>query len=123
MDNFSPPIPILRSFEERKMREFYIDFLGLTVVFEHRFAPDLPLYAGLRHGNCEIHLSEHHGDASPGGAMRITVPDVHELCKSLNAKAYRNARPGVMRQDWGMDDMAIDDPFGNRLIFCTDVRD
>ncbi|WP_299729810.1 glyoxalase superfamily protein [uncultured Tateyamaria sp.] len=118
-----PPIPIWRSFDEAKAREFYIDFLGFEVVFEHRFGPDAPLYMGVRLGNCELHLSEHFGDASPGGSMRIGVEDVHALCAALNAKSYRHARPGVQEQPWGMDDMSISDPFGNKLIFCTDRQD
>ena len=39
--------PILRIFDIDKAREFYIGFLGFTVVFEHRHAPDLPLYLGI----------------------------------------------------------------------------
>ncbi|MBM1813752.1 glyoxalase superfamily protein [Pseudosulfitobacter pseudonitzschiae] len=117
------PIPILRSFDEAKAREFYVDFLGFEVVFEHRFAPDLPLYMSLRMGDCEVHLSEHHGDAAPGAALRIGVPDVAAYAAALCAKNYGFARPGVQRQPYGMDDMSVADPFGNRLIFCTPVPD
>lgn len=119
--NLQPPIPILRSFDEAKAREFYLDFLGFKVVFEHRFEPNTPLYMGIHRDRCELHLSEHFGDASPGASMRIEMPDVHDFCAELNAKQYRHARPGVMRQPWGMDDMTISDPFGNKLIFCTDI--
>ena len=31
------PVPILRMFDEAKTREFYCDFLGFTVDWEHRF--------------------------------------------------------------------------------------
>ena len=37
-------IPILRIFDEAKAREFYLEFLGFAVDWEHRFTPDLPLY-------------------------------------------------------------------------------
>lgn len=116
---FSAPIPILRSFDEAKARDFYIGFLGFTVTFEHRFEPDTPLYLGLKLGACEVHVSEHFGDAAPGATLRVGVDDVHAYCAALNAKRYRNARPGIQRQPWGMDDMTINDPFGNKLIFCT----
>lgn len=118
---FRPAIPILRSFDEAQARAFYIDFLGFDVSFEFRFEPDTPLYMGLKLGECHLHLSEHFGDASPGASLRIEMDDVHAYCTQLNAKGYRHARPGVQRQPWGMDDMTISDPFGNRLIFCTDV--
>jgi len=121
MQDLGAPIPIFRSFDEAKAKEFYIDFLGFEIVFEHRFAPDLPLYFAAKLGDCEIHLSEHHGDASPGGNLRIPHPDVHAYSKALNAKAYQNARPGVQRQPYGFDDMSIADPFGNRLTFCTPI--
>lgn len=64
---FSQAIPILRFFNEEKMREFYLGFLGMTVDWEHRFEPGTPLYCQLSRGGLVLHLSEHHGDASPGG--------------------------------------------------------
>ena len=113
------PVPILRSFDEAQTRAFYIDFLGFEITFEHRFEADTPLYLGVRRGACELHLSEHFGDASPGTSLRIEVADVHGFAAELNGKAYRFARPGVQSQSWGWDDMSISDPNGNRLIFCT----
>ncbi len=121
--NISPPIPILRSFDEAKAREFYVDFLGFAVTFEHRFEPETPLYMEVRLGDCILHLSEHFGDASPGVSVRVEMKDVRGFAFALNAKRYRHARPGVQRQPWGYDDMTISDPFGNRLIFCSPVPD
>lgn len=112
-------VPILRSFDAALTKEFYLDFLGFELVFEHRFDPDAPLYMGVKSGDCEIHLSEHFGDASPGGALRIEVPDVEEMSAALNAKSYKYAHPGWQRQEWGWDEMAIKDPSGNRLVFCS----
>jgi hypothetical protein len=42
--NFLATIPILRSYDEGKAREFYVDWLGFTVDWEHRFEPWAPLY-------------------------------------------------------------------------------
>ena len=42
---FHAPIPILRIFDEAKARELYLDYLGFTVRFEHRFEPGAPLTA------------------------------------------------------------------------------
>ncbi len=114
-----PATPILRSFDEAKAREFYVDFLGFEAESEHRFEPDTPLYLSLRMGDCSLHLSEHFGDASPGGAIRIEVEDVHSYCAELNAKRYRHARPGVVRQPFGVDEMIVRDPFSNRVVFFT----
>ena len=71
--------PILRSFDEAKARAFYLDFLGFKVVFEHRFHAGAPLYMGIARGDCHLHLSEHHGDATPGSSMRIEVGSAYTL--------------------------------------------
>jgi catechol 2,3-dioxygenase-like lactoylglutathione lyase family enzyme len=115
------PVPILRSFDEAKAREFYIDFLGFQVDWQHRFEPGLPLYMQVSKGACVLHLSEHHGDATPGAALRIETSGLDALRDALLAKQYKNARPGIVDQPWGRD-MAIADPFGNRLIFTTLLR-
>ena len=64
------PIPILRLFDEAAARAFYVDFLGFRVDWEHRFEADLPLYMQLTLGDCVLHLSGHHGDATPAPASR-----------------------------------------------------
>lgn len=121
--NFAAPIPMLRSFDEAKTREFYIDFLGFTVEFEHRFAPDAPLYMGVRRGDCVLHLSEHFGDGVPGTAMRVPVRDVDALVADLNAKGYRHAHPGAAQDmPWGTRDIVISDPAGNRICFYSEGK-
>ena len=108
---------ILRMFDEGKAREFYVDFLGFSIDFEHRFEPDLPLYVGISRDGCVIHLSEHHGDASPGAQIRIECSDVDALQRELIAKDYKYGRPGVDDMPWGTRELRAHDPFGNRLIF------
>lgn len=116
-----PTTPILRSFDEALARAFYVDYLGFAVLFEHRFEPTLPLYMGIRRDGCELHLSEHHGDATPGASMRIAVDDVDALQAELAARPYRHARPTVQAQPWGTRDMTVTDPFGNRLTFTSAI--
>ena len=116
------PTPILRSFDEARTRAFYVDFLGFEVVFEHRFEPGMPLYLGIRKDACVIHLSEHHGDATPGSAMRIAVDDVVAFVAALRAKNYENSRPHEPQlMDWGTIDITIPDPSGNRLTFYSEA--
>ena len=115
--NIGSPIPLLRIFDEAKAREFYVDFLGFKVDWEHRFEPGMPLYMQVSRDGCVLHLTEHFGDASPGAAMRIGVQDIDALHAELIAKAYKHARPGIESMPWGTRDMAIADPFGNRLVF------
>jgi catechol 2,3-dioxygenase-like lactoylglutathione lyase family enzyme len=115
-------IPILRILDEAKAREFYVEFLGFKVDWEHRFAPDLPLYMQVSRDGCILHLSEHYGDGTPGAAIRIDTTDVVALQAELVAKRFKYARPGVIEQPWGKD-MSINDPFGNRLTFSTPSKD
>lgn len=112
--------PVLRSFDETRARAFYCDFLGFELVFAHRFEPGLPLYMGVKLGDCELHLSEHYGDATPGSAIRIAVDDVTAYVAQLRAKNFGNARPGAPgKTDWGSLETTIADPAGNRLMFYT----
>ena len=108
--------PILRIFDEAKAKEFYVDFLGFKVDWEHRFEPGLPLYLQVSRGDCVLHLSEHYGDGSPGAALRIHVDALDNLHRELIGKAYKYARPGIEQMPWGRD-MSVRDPFGNRLTF------
>jgi uncharacterized glyoxalase superfamily protein PhnB len=119
---FAAPIPILRIFNEPIAKAFYVDFLGFTIDWEHRFADDMPLYCQISKGACIIHLSEHHGDATPGSAIRIQTPDIDAFQQILIAKQYKNARPGVVDQPWGAREMGVHDPFHNRLIFYQNIE-
>jgi uncharacterized glyoxalase superfamily protein PhnB len=116
---FGKPIPILRIFDQQKAREFYVDFLGFAVDWEHRFEDGLPLYMQVSKGDCLLHLSEHHGDSSPGAAMRIETEDLDAFRHELLAKQYKHARPGIEETPWGTRDMSVRDPFGNRLTFTV----
>jgi catechol 2,3-dioxygenase-like lactoylglutathione lyase family enzyme len=110
-------IPILRIFSVEKAYEFYLDYLGFELEWEHRFADDLPLYAQIKRGAVVLHLSEHHGDSTPGSTIFLPVDDIDALHRELQGKQYRYARPGVEAVGWGRQ-MQIADPFGNRLRFC-----
>ena len=43
----------------------------------------------------ELHLSEHHGDATPGARVRVLVNDIEALHAELTSKNYNYARPGI----------------------------
>ncbi|ACB28071.1 glyoxalase superfamily protein [Methylobacterium radiotolerans] len=114
---FQQAIPILRIFDVTKAREFYCEFLGFTVTMEHRFEPDLPLYMAVVRAGLELHLSEHHGDASPGSTAYVWMTGIHAFHEELIAKKYGYGRPGIEQLPWG-DQIQMSDPFGNRLRFC-----
>lgn len=116
---FSSAIPILRIFDEARARDFYLDYLGFDVEFEHRFDPTAPLYMGLKMGNCHLHLSEHNGDGTPGTRLHIEVSDLEAYQKILLDRNHKYSKPGIQDQTWGVREMAIPDPFANTLLFFT----
>ncbi|WP_274628365.1 glyoxalase superfamily protein [Arvimicrobium flavum] len=113
---FTQPVPILRIFDEDKAREFYVGWLGMEIDWEHRFAPQMPLYCQVSLGGMKLHLSEHSGDASPGATCLVYMEGVEAWQKQLVGKPYKYNRPGLERQDWGLECTVID-PFGNRIRF------
>jgi catechol 2,3-dioxygenase-like lactoylglutathione lyase family enzyme len=114
-------IPILRILDVAKAREFYIDYLGFSVEFEHRFHDDAPLFMGVARDDVRLFLSEHHGDGSPGAHVVITIQGVDELHRELAAKGYRHMNPGIREQEWGSRDLGVVYPFGNQLVFSEPV--
>jgi catechol 2,3-dioxygenase-like lactoylglutathione lyase family enzyme len=114
-------VPILRIFDRAKAVEFYVDYLGFHLDWEHGgHADHSPVYAQVSRGGAVVHLSEHHGDASPGGAALIPVADVTALHDELHTRTYDFAHPGVRDEDWGRV-MVVIDPFHNRIVFHQPV--
>ena len=113
-------IPILRIFDVAKAREFYVEFLGFAWDWEHRFDPDLPVYAQISRAELRLHLSEHFGDGTPGTRMRLVTSGLAALHAELAARNYRHARLDILVQPWGWREMPIADPFGNVLVFCEE---
>ena len=83
-------VPILRMFDEAKAKEFYVDFLGFKIDWEHRFDAGAPLY----------------------------MQDAFQ--QQLSGKKYKYTRLGVPQETpWGTRELGISDPFGNKLIFAN----
>lgn len=114
--------PILRMFDEAKAKQFYVDFLGFRIDWEHRFEDNLPLYMQISLGECTIHLSEHHGDGCPGSALRIAMTGIRAYHAALLEKQYKFARPRLETAPWNELQCTVHDPFGNRLVFYEPVE-
>ncbi|PSR68869.1 glyoxalase/bleomycin resistance/extradiol dioxygenase family protein [Nocardia sp. MDA0666] len=115
---FAAPIPVLRIYDIEKAYEFYRDFLGFAVDWEHRFEPNFPLYAQVSRSGARLHLSEHHGDGTPGSVVWIAVDDIDTWQSELAATDYRFAKPGRPADGPGGRGFAVTDPFGNILRFA-----
>lgn len=105
----SGAIPILPTSDTTSCLRWWAR-LGFTVEFEHRFAPGLPLYVGIRRGEARVHLSEHSGDALGPGLLYLWVDDVDAVAREFGVSIDEN--------DWGRD-CEIVDPAGNRVRVGT----
>jgi catechol 2,3-dioxygenase-like lactoylglutathione lyase family enzyme len=114
---FGRTVPTFRIFSLDKAREFYLDFLGFKVDWEHRFDPEAPVFMQVSRDGLAIHLSEHHGDGTPGSVVYVYMTGVEVLHDELNAKKYRYNRPGLEKREWGMTELTVTDPFNNRITF------
>jgi catechol 2,3-dioxygenase-like lactoylglutathione lyase family enzyme len=110
-----PGVPILRIFDVDRAREFYVDWLGFQVDWEHRFDDDAPLYMQVSRDGLVLHLSEHSGDGTPGSVVYVAAQGVAELHREITARPYRYLRPGLGTGPVGGDCLDLLDPFGNRL--------
>lgn len=110
-------IPILRIFDVDKAMEFYVGWLGFHIDWQHRFEPGTPLYMQVSCGGVLLHLSEHHGDSTPGAKIFIECTGVRELQKELMDKNYNYGRPCLEKEPWNSISVTVIDPFMNRLAF------
>jgi uncharacterized glyoxalase superfamily protein PhnB len=112
-----PAIPILRIFDLEKTKQFYLEYLGFTVEWEHRFGENFPIYMRVTRSGMILHLSEHHGDGTPGTHLFVPMKGIDELHRELHAKNYRYMKPGIEDAPWGARTMTVIDPFSNSITF------
>lgn len=115
--SFIRTVPILRIFSVEKAKEFYCDFLGFKVDWEHTFEPGMPVYMEVSRGDLRLHLSEHHGDGSPGAHIHVEMTGVDDFHREVSGKGYKFLRPGVHDEFYGARAVHVIDPFGNRISF------
>ena len=116
--------PILRIFDYKKAIEFYVDWLGFTVDWEHTFGENMPVYMQVSLGTISLHLSEHHGDGTPGTRVFIEgFSGLKEYHKKLSSKNYKYNKPGVETAFWDENVITMDvtDPFNNMLLFTEKI--
>jgi uncharacterized glyoxalase superfamily protein PhnB len=110
-------IPVLRIFDYTKAVEFYINWLEFMIDWEHTFEENTPIYMAVSREGITLHLSEHHGDATPGARVYVECTGLKEYHKMLVDKNYKNNRPGLEETFYGAWCVEVIDPFGNRLTF------
>lgn len=114
--------PIMRIFDEAKAKEFYLGFLGFTLDYEHRFGENFPLYAQVSRAGLILHLSGHHGDATPGATVVVITDALDAFQQELTARDYMFNKPHIEDMPWGRV-MTVTDPFSNRIRFTAPKPD
>jgi catechol 2,3-dioxygenase-like lactoylglutathione lyase family enzyme len=102
-------VPIFRVKDAAESAKWY-ERLGFEKEGEHRFAPNLPVYAFLRRGDILLHLSEHTGDATPNTLVYFYIDDVDAVSNEFEVP--------VVNQPWCRE-VQLTDPDGNRLRVGT----
>jgi hypothetical protein len=110
-------IPLLRIFDVKKAKAFYLEYLSFTLDWEHRFEPGMPLYMQVSRGGLSLHLTEHHGDCTPGSAVFVWMQGLAAFHRELHSRNYPYLRPGLEQASWGAQLMTVLDPFGNKILF------
>ncbi|UDF28599.1 UNVERIFIED_ORG: hypothetical protein LHK14_13880 [Roseateles sp. XES5] len=113
---FEQAVPIVRIFDVAKAHEFYLGFLGFSVDWEHRYGDNFPLYTQVSRDGLRLHLSEHAGDATPGGNMVVYMKGIRAFQKELIGKNYRYMKPGLEDEGSRLE-VEVTDPFQNRIRF------
>jgi glyoxalase superfamily protein len=77
------------------------------VAYVYQPEPEWPRFVTIRAGDLWIFLSEHHGDARPDTLVYLHVEDIDAMARTL----------GVAAEDmpWGMREVHLTDPDGNRV--------
>jgi hypothetical protein len=70
---------------------------------------------------CLLHLTEHHGDCTPGSTAFVRVTGLGAFHAEITAKGYGYLRPGIETAPWHARVMEVTDPFGNRLRFSESL--
>ena len=107
----------MRIFSIEKAKEFYVQFLGFNVDWEHRFDDKAPLYMQISRGNLVLHLTEHYGDCCPGSTIFVKMTGIDEFHLEISSRNYPYMRPGLGMAPWHAKCAEVIDPFGNRIRF------
>ncbi len=110
-------IPVFHVADVDAAVRFYTKILG----FEESFR--MGTYAGLKIGECEIHVTVPGDSGRPvgGGTAYVICDEVDEYFAAIKASgAHPKSKPGDRM--YGMRDFVVVDPDGNQISFGCDIE-
>jgi uncharacterized glyoxalase superfamily protein PhnB len=119
---FLTTIPILRIFDVAKATDFYVNFLGFQIDWEHKFDERAPAYLQISSDGLVLHLTEHHADCCPGSTVFVWMKGIEQFHASITSRGYGYMRPGIERTFYESLCVEVTDPFGNRIRFNESLK-
>ncbi len=101
-----------------RSRRFYVEGLGFTVEWEHRFEPGFPVFTKVSRDGVALFLTEHSGDCEVGGAGYFVVEDVDDFFRDIRRRGLIPVQPPE-DTPWGTRELTLSDPDGNTLRFAN----
>jgi extradiol dioxygenase family protein len=114
-------VPILRIMDVPTTKEFYGDFLGCQVDWQHYYEDGAPVYMQMSRNEFVVQLSENNRYRE-GTIVFVDVVGIEELHDELSQKCNRWETPTISLTPWNTKQMEIQDPFGNLLRFNESVK-
>ena len=114
-----PPVPVLRIFDYKLARAFYIDWLGFKIAWEHHSEPEGLHWLAIYRDAANLYLTEHQG--SPGAKVYIRTSDLEAFHRELQGRPHPNINPDIDVEPWGAKSCCVIDPFGNRIYFTGKI--
>lgn len=114
-------IPQLRITDAAMSLHFYVDGLGFSIDWEHRFEPGFPVFMQLSRNGQTIFLTEHTGDCQAGGAVYFIVESADQCWSQFEARGVQPTNR-LASTPWGTREFLVTDPDGNRLRFASNIE-
>jgi catechol 2,3-dioxygenase-like lactoylglutathione lyase family enzyme len=115
VENVSSCVPVLQVADARKSCDFYCKVLGFKKNWEHQFGPGFPLFVSVSRGPTTVFLTEH-PESSLGALVYFYVNEVDSLSREFQTNGAV-LDLGPIDQPWGVREIHLRDPDGNRLRF------
>ena len=100
--------------------DFYVDYLGFKIDWEHRFGPTEPIYMQISKNGLILHLSENKRFHSKA-IVFVETTKLKEFHKELQDENPAKQLPEILQTNWKTLQLEITDPFGNLLRFNENI--
>ncbi|MCB9765244.1 MAG: VOC family protein [Alphaproteobacteria bacterium] len=114
-------VPIFTVQDATASARFYVEVLGFTLDWEHRFAEGWPLYVQVSRDGLSLHLSEHGADKAQTSDLYVSVADVDATWAAMVARGLTDVAAPEDRE-YGVRDFDLHDPDGHHLTFGTPLK-